>query len=195
MALGATLYKLQLSLSDIDRNHYQDHALTLAQHPSETMERLLVRIIAFVFEADEKLTMTRGLSSSDEPDLWRHSDDGEIQHWIEAGLPDAARVKKASHRARRVTVYCYGDRKTDVWWQQNSAALLAIDNLDVVLIDTNDIAQLQPLLARHMKWQCTLQDNAAWITNATDNAGGMATVTPRVLKSGAPTLQGSSRWA
>lgn len=180
MALGATLYKLQVAVSDIDRNHYQDHALTLAQHPSETTDRLLVRVLAFLFDADERLAMTRGISSTDEPDLWKHSDDGQIEHWIEAGLPEAARVKKASHRAQRVSVYCYGDRKTDIWWQQNSAALMAIDNLAVVLIEAGDIAQLLPLLDRHMKWQATLQENTAWIS---DTAGTInATITPTVLK-------------
>jgi uncharacterized protein YaeQ len=191
MALSATIHKLQLSISDIDRNHYQDHVLTLAQHPSETVDRLLVRILAFLFDADEKLLMTRGISSSDEPDLWQHSDDGQIQHWIEAGLPEAARVKKASHRAQRVTVYCYGDRKTDIWWQQNNAALMALDNVNVVLIEANDIAQLQPLLARHMKWQCTVQDNSAWISAAANTAGGTTTVTPRALKSA---TRNQSRW-
>jgi len=187
MALGATIHKLQVSVSDIDRNHYADHVLTLAQHPSETTDRLLVRILAFLFDADERLAMTRGISSSDEPDLWQHSDDGQIEHWIEAGLPEAARVKKASHRAQRVTVYCYGDRKTDIWWQQNSAVLLALDNLAVVLIEAGDIAQLQPLLDRHMKWQVTLQENTAWIGDA---AGvNNVTVTPRVLKA----LE-TSRW-
>lgn len=192
MALNATLYKLQVAVSDIDRNHYEDHALTLAQHPSETVDRLLVRVLAFLFDADERLAMTRGLSSSDEPDLWRHSDDGRIEHWIEAGLPDAVRIKKASHRAQRVTVYCYGDRKTDIWWQQNSAALQALANVDVVLIEASDIAQLQPLLARHMKWQCTLQDNVAWISDAANSNGSTATVTPRLLKSAV--AAGPSRW-
>jgi uncharacterized protein YaeQ len=190
MALNATMYKLQVAVSDIDRNHYQDHALTLAQHPSETTDRLLVRVLAFLFDADERLAMTRGISSSDEPDLWQHSDDGQIEHWIEAGLPDATRVKKASHRAQRVTVYCYGDRKTDIWWQQNSAALLALDNVAVVLIEANDIAQLQPLLDRHMKWQITLQENTAWVS---DVAGtNNVTVTPRVLKT--TTASPASRW-
>jgi len=189
MALGATIHKLQVSVSDIDRNHYADHVLTLAQHPSETTDRFLVRILAFLFDADEKLLMTRGISSSDEPDLWQHSDDGQIEHWIEAGLPEAARVKKASHRAQRVTVYCYGDRKTDIWWQQNRDVLTAIDNLAIVLIPSDAIAALQPLLNRHMKWQATLQDNTAWIGDA---AGvNNATVTADVLKAPSSSV---SRW-
>jgi len=187
MALGATLYKLQLAVSDIDRNHYADHALTLAQHPSETVDRLLTRILAFLFDADEKLLMTRGLSSADEPDLWQHSDDGQIEHWIELGLPDAQRVKKASHRAQRVTVYCYGERKSDVWWQQNQNAFAAFDNLAVVLIGADAIAALQPLLDRHMKWQATVQDNTAWVGDTNGNT--TVTVTPVVLKTAA-----SSRW-
>lgn len=188
MALTATMYKLQVAISDLDRNHYQDHALTLAQHPSETTDRLLVRMLAFLFDADDKLLMTRGISSTDEPDLWQHSDDGQIAHWIEAGLPDAARVKKASHRARRVSVYCYGDRKTDIWWQQNSAALSGLDNVAVVLIEASDIAQLQPLLDRHMKWQVTLQENTAWVSDAAGVSN--ATITPRILK----TSSSESRW-
>lgn len=187
MALNATLYKLQLAVSDIDRHHYAEHALTLAQHPSETVDRLLVRMLAFLFDADDRLQMTRGLSSSDEPDLWRHSDSGEIEHWIELGLPDAQRLKKASHRAQRVTLYCYGERKTDVWWQQNQAVLGSLVNLAVVLIPAEPIAALQSLLDRHMKWQATLQDNTAWV----GDAGGSTTVTvtPLVLQAAA-----ASRW-
>ena len=113
MALKSTIYKAQLQIADMDRQVYADHALTLALHPSETEERLLIRLLAFALEApanDERgaLQFARGLSDSDEPDLWQHDLSGQLVHWVEVGQPDERRLTRACRRAERVTLYTYG---------------------------------------------------------------------------------------
>jgi uncharacterized protein YaeQ len=108
MALKATIFKAELSVADIDRGVYRDHALTIARHPSETDERMMVRLLAFALHADERLEFGRGLSAEDEPDLSRRDLTGTLEQWIEVGLPDEREVRKACGRAREVFVYAYG---------------------------------------------------------------------------------------
>jgi uncharacterized protein YaeQ len=98
MALKATVVKAELQVSDMDRHYYASHNLTLAQHPSETDERLMVRLLAFALNADERLEFGKGLSSDDEPDLWRRDYTGDIELWIDLGQPDESRIRKASGR-------------------------------------------------------------------------------------------------
>ena len=141
MALKATVVKAELQLSDLDRHHYGTYPLTLAQHPSETDERLMVRLLAFALLADERLEFGKGLSSDDEPDLWRRDYTGDIEQWVELGHPDDSRVRKAANRARQVVVFNYGGRASDVWWDKNAAALRRFDNLTV--LDVPASADLQ----------------------------------------------------
>src|SRR6478609_7781043 len=107
MALNATIIKAELHVADMDRHYYQQHNLTLAQHPSETDERLMVRLLVFALYASEFLTFTKGLSSEDEPDLWQKSLTGDIELWIELGLPSDKRIRKACGRAQQVIIYSY----------------------------------------------------------------------------------------
>src|SRR4249920_1896129 len=132
MAPKATIYKAELQVSDMDRHYYATHALTLAQHPSETNERLMVRLLAFALYADERLEFGRGLSSDDEPDLWRKSLTGEIEQWIELGQPDEQRIRKACGRARQVVVVNYGGRSADIWWDKIGTGLARSNNLTVI---------------------------------------------------------------
>src|SRR5690242_20631572 len=132
MALNATIYKAELQVSDMDRHYYATHALTLARHPSETEERLMVRLLAFALHADERLEFGKGLSSEDEPDLWRKALSGEIEQWIDLGQPDEQRIRKACGRAREVIVVNYGGRASDVWWEKNAGALARSKNLVVL---------------------------------------------------------------
>src|SRR3982751_4014640 len=119
MATKATVFRAELQVSDMDRHYYATHALTLAQHPSETDERLMVRLLAFALYADERLEFGRGLSSEDEPALWDRARDGEIALWIELGQPDESRVRRACGRARHVVVVNYGGQGSDMWWKKN----------------------------------------------------------------------------
>jgi uncharacterized protein YaeQ len=165
MALRSTIYKLELSVADIDRGVYADHALTLALHPSETEERLMLRVLAFALFADERMRFGRGLSAEDEPDLARVDDTGAIELWIEVGLPDEKWVRKACGRAERVVVLAYGGSRADMWWRQNEGPLARCANLAVVAVDAEASASLARLAARSMRLSATVQDGQAWLSD------------------------------
>ncbi len=164
MALTATIYKANLQISDLDRNYYESHNLTLAKHPSETSERMMVRLAAFLFNASENLQICKGLSDDDEAALWEKELTGEIRLWIEVGLPDEKRIRKACSRAEKVMVYCYGGRTADIWWQHNQHALARYDKLSVINLPGEETRALTGIEARTIHLQCTLQDGQAWLT-------------------------------
>ena len=158
MALGSTIHKVELSISDMDRHYYATHELTLARHPSETEQRLMARLLAFMLYADERLEFGRGLSDDNEPALWRKAYTGEIECWIEVGQPDEARIRKACGRARQVVVLNYAGRSADIWWGKAATALARNRNLVVLAIDEADMQRLADLCDRGMRLQCLIQD-------------------------------------
>ena len=158
MAVKATIFKVELQVNDIDRNHYQNHTLTLAQHPSETEERLMVRLLAFALNAGEGLSFGRGISTDDEPDLWRRDLTGVIDLWIDVGQPDEQRIRKACGRAGEVRIYCFSGRSAEIWWKKNAAALDRCSNLRVFDIPAEASQQLAALASRNMQLQCLVQD-------------------------------------
>jgi uncharacterized protein YaeQ len=178
MALKATVVKAQLQVSDMDRHYYAAHALTLAQHPSETATRLMVRLLAFGLFADERLEFGRGLSSDDEPDLWRKSLTGEIEQWIELGAPDEARVRKACGRAREVIVIGYAGRASELWWEKNAAGLARCSNLRVLDLPPGSAEALAALYGKSMSLQCLVQEGEVQLMSETD----AVTVVPAVRK-------------
>jgi len=165
MALKATIFKADLQIADMDRNYYQPHLLTMARHPSEMDERLMVRLLAFAVHADEALSFTKGLSSDDEPDLWLKSLSNEIELWIDIGQPDEKRIRKACGRAKQVAVYCYSSRSAAIWWEQNSSKLQRFDNLRVVNIQNDASKLLANLAQRNMQLQCTIEDGQVWLAD------------------------------
>lgn len=167
MALRSTIYRADLSVADMDRSHYAAQVLTLARHPSETEERLMVRLLAYALHADPRLTFGAGLSTDDEPDLWLKDDTGAIELWIDAGLPDVRRIRKACGRARRVGVLAYGGRKAAMWWSQSASELARCPNLEVLAISETESAALAQLAARAMQLTCTIQDGHVWMGSAT----------------------------
>lgn len=164
MALTATIFKASLQISDMNRHYYADHHLTLARHPSETDERMMVRLLAFALHADERLSFTKGLCVDDEPDLWQKSLSNEIELWVDVGLPDEKRVRKACSRAMQVCLYLYGGRNAELWWNKHSANLQRFRNLTVVEIAETSSHQLAKLVQRSMQLQCTLQDGEIWLS-------------------------------
>ncbi len=168
MALKATIYKADLQLADMDRNLYENYALTLARHPSETDERLMVRLLAFALHANDQLVFGKGLSSDDEPDLWCKDLTGAIETWIDVGLPDERRVRRAAGRARQVVVLCYGGRAAEIWWEQNGVALRKLQNLTVIKLAAEDTLALAGLARRNMSLQCMMQDGEMLLTGEGD---------------------------
>jgi len=165
MALKATIFKASLQVSDLDRNYYGEHQLTLARHPSETDERMMVRVLAFALNAHEHLQFGKGLSDTDEPDLWQKDLTGQIVHWIEVGQPDEKRLIRASGRAGRVTVYTYG-RGADPWWKASGDRLSRARNLSVWRVPTEASDAVGKLAERAMQLQCTVQEGQVWFSSA-----------------------------
>lgn len=162
MALTATIFKAALQVADMDRNHYADYALTLARHPSETDERLMVRLLAFACHASDALAFGRGLSTEDEPDLIERDLTGTIALWIDVGLPDPKDLRRACGRARRVVLYAYGGRAVDLWWSQHGDALQRFANLAVYAVPQEASRALAALAQRSMRLQCTVQEEQIW---------------------------------
>lgn len=164
MALKSTICKVQLQMSDMDRSHFDLHALTLAQHPSETDERMMVRLLAYALHAGEggALQFGRGLSS-EEPDLWRKDLVGDIELWIEVGQPDEQYIRRACGRARQVVIYSYSGRSAQVWWDKCGESLLRCRNLHVIDIDPQSVAEIGKLAQRLMQLQCYIQDGAVHV--------------------------------
>lgn len=162
MALNATIFKADLQISDMDRHYYQNHGLTIARHPSETDERMMVRLLAFARHAHEALAFAKGLSDTDEPDLWQKDLTGAIELWIEVGQPDEKRILKACGRADQVVLYTYG-QAADIWWKQVASRLTRLRNLTVVNLAPAITQSLAELAQRGMQLQCTVQDGELWL--------------------------------
>lgn len=167
MALKATIYKADLQIADMDRNYYQEHALTIARHPSETDERMMIRVLAFALHADSALTYTKDLFDVDEPALWQKDLTGAIQTWIEVGQPDDKRLMKACGRAEHVFVYSYS-ATSHIWFKQLASRVDRAKNLTIVNIPADASERLEKLAKRGMQLQCTIQDGQVWLTDGTD---------------------------
>lgn len=176
MALKPTIYKAQVELADSDRDCYDSLTLTLARHPSETAERLTARLLCFCLNSARGLTFTRGLSSGEEPDLWQHSDGGEIEHWIEVGQPDEGRLRKACGRAHKVSVYAFGKSAT-TWWEKHGDAITALPRLQVWQFPWEDTVAAAGLLSRNSQLNVSIVGGTVYI----DNGDGSATLEPRQL--------------
>jgi uncharacterized protein YaeQ len=176
MAIKSTVFKVALQIADLDRHYYADHSLTLARHPSETDERMMVRLLAFALYADNGLRFGKGISSDDEPDLWHKDLTGKIKRWIEVGLPDIRVIRKACGRADQVVVVSYG-RAADIWWNENSDKLQRQNNLSVFKLTSDTTQSIAELASRTMQLQCTIQEGYIMMTSA----AGMIEIEPQIL--------------
>jgi uncharacterized protein YaeQ len=165
MAIKATIFKANLQIADMERHYYQDHALTLARHPSETDERMMVRLLAFALHAHETLDFGQGMTNDDEADLWRRDLTGVIELWIDVGIPDEKLIRKACGRADQVVVYCYGGRVADMWFTQNNPQFERLKNLTIINLPVESTQALAKLAQRKMDLQCTIQDGQVWLSD------------------------------
>lgn len=163
MALKATIYKANIELADMDRNYYDSLQLTLAQHPSETEQRLMVRLISYILNAHADLQFGKGVSDEDEAAIWQINYSDEIALWIELGQIDEKRLKKACNKAAHVKLYCYGS-SVDTWWSQSQNALNMFSKLSIEQFDIKTTNALVKLLSRTMEFQCSIQDGQLWLT-------------------------------
>ncbi|RPH77087.1 MAG: YaeQ family protein [Nitrospiraceae bacterium] len=169
MALNATIFKATLQISDLDRQYYQDHTITLARHPSETDERMMVRLLAFALHAHEALSFGRGVSAVEEPALWARDLTGTIDTWIEVGQPDEKSIRQACGRAKQVYVYTYGGRGADQWWEKNLATLERLNNLTVMNLPLEGSRAIAQLAQPNMQLHCTIQERQVWMADGANN--------------------------
>lgn len=167
MALKATIYKAQVQLSDLDRNVYSDHSVTIARHPSETDERLLVRLLAFALNAPgdsagSPLELAKDMWEPDDPSLWQKDPTGRITHWIEVGQPDEKRFLRTAARVDRMSVYSFSS-STPIWWQGLESRLTRLRNVTVWQIPAPESQALAALAQRSMQLQVTVQDGTIWV--------------------------------
>ena len=167
MALSATIFKCELSISDMDRHYYASHSLTIAQHPSENDLRMMVRLLAFALNAHEELAFTKGLSTQDEPDVWHKSLSGEIELWIDLGQIDEKRLRQACGKAKEVIIYTYNDKQAGPWLEQMQSHFARHKNLKVFQFSTEVAEQLAGLATKNMDIQISIQDGEVFI-NAGD---------------------------
>ncbi len=162
MAISSTINKVTLNIADMDRHYYQSHELTVAQHPSETDFRFMIRLIAFMANANEQLSFTKGLSTDDEPDLWQKSLTNDIELWIDLGQADEKRIRKACGRSKQVIVYTYDERKAKVWWEQQQKKIQRFNNLKVLHINAQGV---DSMVKRSMQLQCNIQEGEIYLND------------------------------
>lgn len=165
MALRATIFKAELNIADSDRHYYASHSLTLARHPSETDERMMVRLLAFALNGREDLSFTKGLSEVDEPDLWLKDLTGAIDLWIDVGQPDERRILKACGRADQVVIYCYGGHASKIWWDGIRNKLDRVKNLKVICLPADQTKVLATFAERTMTIHVNIQDAEIFVSN------------------------------
>ena len=168
MAQQATIYKVKLCVSNMDRHYYDAHNLTIAKHPSETDERLMLRVLTFALNAHAQLEFTRGISTGDEPDIWQKSLSGEIELWVELGLPSEKSIRQSCGKADKMIVYCYGGSTAEIWWTKIKNSTARFDNLEVTNFSKKDTIELGKHASRSMNLQVNIQDGDV-IVSVNDN--------------------------
>lgn len=170
MALKPTIYKFNISLADLNHQHYPNLNLTLAQHPSETIERMLVRVMVYCLHCfddnDDMLAFTKGLSSTEEPDLWQKTLDDQVLSWIDVGEPSFDRMKKACRLAKKTFVYSF-NTKSDVWWKQNKQQLDSLP-IQFFAFQWEQIKALAAHIERKSEWSITISDDVLSVSTASE---------------------------
>lgn len=156
MAANATIYKASLNIADMDRHYYNEHNMTMAKHPSENDLRLMVRLVAFVLNADEDLLFSKGIAQDDEPDIWQKDLSGDIKLWIDLGQPDEKRIRKACGRSEKVIIYTYQEGSASAWYKQAQKTLNRFKNLSVIYLNID--GEIEQLAQRTMSLSCNMSD-------------------------------------
>ncbi|MEY2842042.1 MAG: hypothetical protein RI920_79 [Pseudomonadota bacterium] len=184
MAIKATIFKAQINLADMDRQVYADIAVTIARHPSETDERMMVRALALALgwpanTNEGTLELAKDMWDVDEPALWHKNYSDEILHWVDVGQPDDKRVMKACGRARQVSVWAF-QNSTPIWWEGMVNKVSRASNLTVWQVPTEQSQALAAMAQRSMQLQMTVQDGTVWVNDGTHNVE----ITPQALRTG-----------
>jgi len=166
MAIKATIYKAKIQISDCDRNYFNSHELTISCHPSETEQRMMVRLLAFALFASDELSFTKGLCADDEPELWNINLSGEIELWISLGQIDEKQLRKSLGRSKQVIIITYNGHKSSIWWSKNQSKYTQLNNLQIINIKPDDVTAMQDFVSRNMDLQITIQEGVIWLSNS-----------------------------
>ncbi|MEM6582236.1 MAG: YaeQ family protein [Pseudomonadota bacterium] len=169
MALKPIIYKPTVQLANSDVAYYDNLSLTLARHPSETLERMTVRLLAYCLLVQPGLEFGKGLSTTDEPDLWLHNDNGVIEHWIDVGQIEPTRLKKACGRAKNVSVCCFG-KSADTWWRLNKDAVIVLPNITVWHYPFSEVVSVAALIDRKVKLSVSIVGGVVYADNGSESA-------------------------
>jgi uncharacterized protein YaeQ len=165
MALSASIFKLNIFISNMDTNFYQEFDLTMAQHPSESEARMMYRLLAFIHSAHDDLKFTQGLSNVEEPELWQMSLTGEVIHWIELGLPDEKRIKQAAGKSKKVSIYTYHKNKAEEWFPKIKEKFLKNDKINIYSLEVTENGPIEALVEKSMKLTCVIEDNLMYLAS------------------------------
>lgn len=168
MALKATIFKAKISLSNLNIHHYDDLTLTIARHPSENNLRMMARILAFLMNAQEEPTFTKGLSSDNEPDIWKINHDGSVDRWIELGHLDERRIRQSCSKAKKVTIYSYQGNQSLQWFNSIENGLSRFQNLDIVHFSFPEGQNIEDFAERGMNISCSIEDSDIWLSTEVD---------------------------
>jgi len=163
VAFKPTIYKMKITLADTDRNYYDTLNLTVAQHPSETVERMMARVLAFCINAREHLVFTKGLSAVEEPDIWARTLDDRLALWIDVGEPSVDRIRKATRLSPAVKVYCFNS-KADTWWSQGQAKVKELP-ASIFQFQWGSIQALAAQVKRTMDLGVTITGDTAYVAS------------------------------
>ena len=180
MALNATIHKVELSLADMDTHRYENYALTVAQHPSETAERVMVRVLAYAMFAQEHLTFGRGLSTDEDADLQVLDLTGALHTAVLVGLPEEKLIRQFCGRASEVMIVSFGRARQEAWWRRNASALRQLAPLTVYRLAPEPTEALAELLRRSVRLSVSVQDGEYLCSSA----DGAVSIAPELLKAG-----------
>ncbi len=166
MAIKATIYKVKLEISDCDRNYFHSHDLTISCHPSETEQRMMIRLLAFSLFASDSLGFTKGLCADDEPELWDKNLSGEIEQWISLGQIGEKQLRKSLGRSKQVVIFTYSGQKSSTWWKKNQSQYSRLKNLQIINIKSADVEAMQTFVSRNMNLQVTIQEGIIWLSDS-----------------------------
>lgn len=172
MAQGSEIYKVQVSLSNLNSHYYDDFALTLARHPSESEARLMFRLTALLHSSAEsefeRLQFTKGISTQEEPDIWQKNYSGDILQWIELGQPDLKRLRQAMGKSQIVRVYTYNPNTSGEWYQKISRDILNYKKLEIFHLEVTKGQSLENLISRTMDLSCLIEEQVLYLSNDSD---------------------------
>lgn len=171
MALTATLHTLRLALNDSDRGVYQTLELRIARHPSETLEYMFSRTLAYCLFWEPNIAFSRGLSTTDEPAVWVKELDGRLKLWLDVGRPSADRLHKASKAAEKVAVCTFQDPEA-FRRPLLGATIHRAQELEIVALPAEVLTVLEELVERRMEWEVTIAGGQLYIATGGQTLSG-----------------------